>query len=149
MTYSKIWRILVVDDLPRWGETIQDMAHLLHCQVRVVTNLQAAVRELMNWSPHLILLDLHMPWESWEPLPELNQKYTPDQKALAFCEQVTTSPPLKHILVVIVSVESQPIHQERAALAGAHRYFTKGEFKIEQFQSLLDQLEAIYKPDDA
>ena len=148
MSYSKIWRILVIDDLPRWGETIQAMAVMLKCQVRIVTNLQAAVRELGSWSPHLILLDLHMPWESWEPLPRLSKKYPPSQKALAFCEQVTTEPSLKHILVVIVSVESQAIHQERAAQAGAHLFLTKGEFTVGHLEGLLGQLAEIYQPDD-
>lgn len=149
MSHSKVWRILVIDDLPRWGETIQDMGTLLHCQVRVVTNLQAAVRELGHWFPHLILLDLHMPWESWEPLPGFSQKYPPSQKALAFCEQVTTEAALKHILVVIVSVENQTVHQELAAQAGAHLFLTKGEFTVNHLEGLLAQLEDIYQPNDS
>jgi CheY-like chemotaxis protein len=89
-----------------------------------------------------------MPWETWQPQPKLSQKYSPNQKALAFCEQITTSPALKHLLVVIVSVESQVIHQQRAAQAGAHRYFTKGDFKTEHLESLLAQLEEIYRPEE-
>lgn len=140
------WRILVVDDLPVWGESVQAMAAMLDCDVHVATNLNAAVRELGNWSPHLILLDLHMPWDAWEPLPSLRRKYKPNQRTLAFCEQVTTEPTLNHIVIVIVSVENQIEHQEKAFHAGAHRFYTKGEFTTQQLEDLLKQMHTIYIP---
>ncbi len=147
MSDTKRWRVLVVDDLPRWGEIIRDMSSVLNCKVHVATNLRAAVRELAQWQPHLILLDLHMPWESWDPLPQFSQKYPPSQKTLAFCDQVTSEPSLKHILVVMVSVENQIVHQEQAAKAGAHTFYTKGEFSVDYLQGLLTQLESINTPE--
>jgi CheY-like chemotaxis protein len=143
------WRILVVDDLPLWGESVQTMAAMLECDVHVATNLNAAVRELGHWSPHLILLDLHMPWDAWEPLAELRHKYEPNQRTLAFCEQVTREPSLNHIVVVVVSVENQVEHQEKAFKAGAHRFFTKGEFTTQLLDDLLDQLHDIYAPSES
>ncbi len=40
------WRVLVVDDLPTWGDSVSSMAGLFDCELRVATNLGAAVREL-------------------------------------------------------------------------------------------------------
>lgn len=134
------WRVLVVDDLPAWGDGVSSMAGLFDCKVRVATNLSAAVRELARWQPQLIILDLHMPRDEWEPIPILGLKYKPNQKTLAFCEQVTTHPQLQHVIVAMVSVENQPEQQALALEAGAHFFYTKGDFGMERFEFLLSQL---------
>ena len=139
------WRVLVVDDLPTWGDGVMSMAELLKCEVRAVTNLQDAVRELSRWQPQLIILDLHMPRDEWEPEPLLRLKYKPNQKTLAFCEQVTTHPLLQHVVVAMVSVENQREQQALALEAGAHFFYTKGDFGVERFEFLLSQL-AIKSP---
>ncbi len=136
------WRVLVVDDLPTWGDGVMSMAELLQCEVRAVTNLQDAVRELAHWQPQLIILDLHMPRDEWEPEPLLRLKYKPNQKTLAFCEQVTTHPLLQHVVVAMVSVENQREQQALALEAGAHFFYTKGDFGVERFEFLLSQLAA-------
>lgn len=136
------WRVLVVDDLPVWGDGVRSMAGVLQCETRVVTNLSAAVRELARWRPHLIILDLHMPRDEWEPEPLLRLKYKPNQKTLAFCEQVTTHPQLQHVIVAMVSVENQLEQQALALEAGAHFFYTKGDFDLEKFEFLLAQLAA-------
>jgi CheY-like chemotaxis protein len=134
------WRVLIVDDLPTWGDSISSIAGLFNCDVRVTTNLTAAVRELARWQPQLIILDLHMPRDEWEPLPLLGLKYKPNQKTLAFCEQVTTHPQLSHVVVAMVSVENQVEQQALALDAGAHFFYTKGDFDVEKFEFLLSQL---------
>jgi CheY-like chemotaxis protein len=139
---STPWRVLIVDDLPKWGDSISSMASLFDCDVRVTTNLSAAVRELARWQPQLIILDLHMPRDEWEPVPQLALKYKPNLKTLAFCEQVTTHPQLSHVLVAMVSVENQLEQQALALEAGAHFFYTKGEFNVEKFDFLLSQLTA-------
>lgn len=136
------WRVLVVDDLPAWGDGVRSIAGLFDCELRVTTNLSAAVRELARWQPQLIILDLHMPRDEWEPEPLLRLKYKPNQKTLAFCEQVTTHPQLQHVIVAMVSVENQLEQQALALEAGAHCFYTKGDFGVEKFESLLSQLAA-------
>jgi CheY-like chemotaxis protein len=145
MTEQKRWRILIVDDLPVWADTIKTMAHMFGCDIRLATNLESAVRELVQWSPHLILLDLHMPWDAWEPLPTIGRKYKVNQRTLAFCEQVTSEPALSHIVVAVTSVESQAEHQALAFQAGAHRYYTKGDFSVNHLEDLLSQVQALYR----
>ncbi len=141
---TRPWRILVVDDLPIWADSVKLWASSFNCQVRLATNLQSAVRELVRWSPHLILLDLHMPWDAWQPMPSIGHKYRMDQRSLAFCEQVRSEPSLSHIIIVITSVESQIEHQQMAFHAGAHRYFNKGDFSVQHLEDLLDQVQTVY-----
>jgi CheY-like chemotaxis protein len=138
------WRILVVDDLPLWADSIKVWANSFNCEVRLATNLQSAVRELGQWSPHLILLDLHMPWDAWQPLPAIGHKYRMDQRTLAFCEHVRSEPSLSHIIIAVTSVESQFEHQQMAFHAGAHRYYSKGEFTAQHLKDLLSQVQAVY-----
>jgi len=127
------WRVLVVDDLPVWADNVRAFAEMHRCGFRLATDLSAAVRELARWRPHLIILDLHMPRDPWQPIPELRDKYNPNQKTLAFCEQVTSHPQLSHILVAVVSVEQQLEQQELACKAGAHFFYNKGQFSINKF----------------
>jgi CheY-like chemotaxis protein len=131
------WRVLVVDDMAIWANTIRHFSSLFNCEVRHASRLTAAVQELTRWKPQLIILDLHMPRDPWQPIPALQGKYAPDQKTLAFCEQVTTHPKLAHVLVTITSVEQQPEQQANAMSAGAHYFFTKGDFDVDKFTSLL------------
>ncbi|KAA3659303.1 MAG: response regulator [Chloroflexi bacterium] len=134
------WRILVVDDMSIWAETIRQFSTLFNCKVRHAARVGAAVQELARWKPHLILLDLHMPRDPWQPIAALQGKYSSDYKTLAFCEQVTSHPKLSHILVAITSVEEQAEQQAFALSAGAHHFFTKGEFNVEQFSLLLTEV---------
>ncbi len=133
-------RILIVDDLPVWADSVSAMASLYDCEVRIATTLNTAVRELARWQPQLIILDLHMPRDTWEPIPALRKKYLPTQKTLAFCEQVTTHPQLQDVIVAIVSVENQVEQQMLALQAGAHFFYTKGNFDAAKFSFLLDQI---------
>ena len=137
---SPPYRILIVDDLPVWADSASAIAGLFNCETRVATTLNTAVRELARWRPQLIILDLHMPCDTWEPVPALRKKYLPTQKTLAFCEQVTTHPQLSHVVVAIVSVENQVEQQMLALQAGAHFFYTKGDFDAAKFSFLLDQL---------
>jgi CheY-like chemotaxis protein len=137
------WRVLVVDDLPVWADNVRAYAEMHGCEYRLATDLSAAVRELARWRPHLIILDLHMPRDPWEPILELRGKYKPNQKTLAFCEQVTSHPQLSHILVAVVSVEQQLEQQELACKAGAHFFYNKGEFSVHKFEFLLNQLQMV------
>lgn len=134
------WRILIVDDLPVWANVVRDMAIRLKTEVRLATNLNVAVRILNDWEPHLILLDMHMPRDKWEPKAALQDKYDPSLKTLAFCEQITSDPRWRQVMMVMTSVEEQSRLQELAATAGAHAFFTKDDFNGQKLQELLQQL---------
>ena len=135
-------RILIVDDLPVWADSISAFAGLFGCEARTATTLQTAVRELIRWQPQLIILDLHMPRDEWEPVHAIGQKYAPNQKTLAFCEQVTSHPKLGHVIVAMVSVENQVEQQALALRAGADFFYTKGDFNVDKFEFLLNQIRA-------
>lgn len=134
------WRILIVDDLPVWAASVRSMAQRLNGEVRLATNLKAAVRALRHWEPHLVLLDLHMPRDTWEPIETLSNRYAPHLKTLAFCEQITSHPDLTKVMVVMTSVEEQPRLQELAAVAGAHDFYTKDDFNTEKLRKILEEV---------
>jgi CheY-like chemotaxis protein len=135
------WRILVVDDLPMWEETIRIMAKPLGAEVRAAANLSLALREVSRWDPHLVLLDLHMPRDSWVPQKKLLEKYGRTLPTLAFCELVTTTPQLNHIKVILTSVESKGILKRLARQASAHGFCPKGELNFNKLKELLGELE--------
>ncbi len=135
-------RVLVVDDLYKFYSEVKRFAALLDCETRLATNLTVASRELEQWTPHIILLDLHLPSDRWEPPPELRHKYEPTQKALAFCQQVTASPRFQDVRVFFVSVDRQARHMELARQAGAHGFLRKSHFTMEVFERLLTRVRA-------
>lgn len=136
------WRVLIVDDLPRWAEVILDYSKILPCDIRHATSLVVAAQILKTWKPQLILLDLHMPRDDWKPHETLRDKYLMDQKTLAFCEQITTLSPAEATMVVITSVEKQEVEQQRALDAGAFRFYTKENFRLDDLEELLQILQA-------
>lgn len=137
---GELWRVLVVDDLPLWANQIRDYGRLFPCEVRHAVRLSAAAQEVARWDPHLIILDFHMPRDPWQPIEALKAKYAPDQKTLAFCEQIVTHPKLKDIVVIFCSVEEQAEQQALTRRAGAADFFTKGEFSINLFASVLQRV---------
>lgn len=137
---GELWRVLVVDDLPVWVNQIHDYCRLFPCEVRHAARLSAAAQEVARWHPHLIILDLHMPRDPWQPIEALQGRYPPDQKTLAFCEQVVTHPKLKDIIVIFCSVEEQAEQQALTRKAGAADFFTKGEFSIALFAHVLQRV---------
>lgn len=132
-------RVLIVDDLPHWADVIRGYSHLYDCEVRHATNLTAALKDVARWRPQIILLDLHMPRDAWQPKSGLKRKYGPAQKSLAFCEQVTSHPELQDVLVVITSVEDQSEQKAAGLAAGAFAFYTKAEFNVESFAALLEK----------
>lgn len=135
------WRVLVVDDLPRWAEVVLDYSNMLPCDIRHVSSLMTAAQTLKTWKPQLILLDLHMPRDDWKPQDTLRHKYLVDQKTLAFCDQVVNSAESEETMVVIVSVEKQEVEQQKALVAGAFRFYTKESFHLGELEDLLQILQ--------
>ena len=141
------WRILVVDDRFKFGETVRDIATLFGCTTHLALNLSAAVHQLIHWEPHLILLDLHLPPDEWEPVPALQTKYDPTQRSLALCEQITSHPRFQNITVCIVTVDDQPQQRMLANQAGAHFFWTKSEFGADALEVTLRHVQAATQPD--
>ena len=101
-----------------------------------------AAQALKTWKPQLILLDLHMPRDDWKPPDTLRDKYLVDQKTLAFCDQVVNSAESEETMVVITSVEKQEVEQQKALVAGAFRFYTKENFRLDDLEELLQILQA-------
>jgi CheY-like chemotaxis protein len=145
------WRILVVDDRVQFVNGVRDMAVLIDCDVKAAFSLKTAAEELTNeklahWTPHLILLDLHLPSRGWKPHAVLRDQYDPTLYALAFCRQVRAHPRLKNVVVCIVTVDDQQEQREMARQAGAHAFYLKDGFHYDTLETLLAHLEAMHSP---
>jgi CheY-like chemotaxis protein len=140
------WRVLIIDDRAKFADAVRDMAHLYGCETRTALNLSTAVQEVTQWQPHLVILDLHMPVDKWEPKPALGAKYNLTQRSLAFCEQLTTHPRLHHVVVCVVSVDNQVEQVQLAEHAGAHRFWPKDGFGANEFEEMLRLVESANTP---
>ncbi len=134
-------RVLVVDDLLYWADSIRKYSLLYDCEIRHAVNFPAAIKEVRRWRPQIILLDLHMPPDDWKPEESLKQVYGPARKSLAFCKQITSHPKLQEVLVIITSVENQTEHLEAGLAAGAFAFYTKPDFSVEVFGGLMAEAE--------
>ncbi|HEX3052150.1 MAG TPA: hypothetical protein VHP83_15935 [Aggregatilineaceae bacterium] len=141
------WRVLIVDDRPAFAAEVRRIASLFNCNLVAVPDLIGAIRVIRRMPPHLILLDLHLPSDDeWEPSPELQKKYDPTQKSLAFCEIVTTHPTLSSITICVVSVDNQPAQMETVKQAGAHAFCLKSDFNVDFFEKLLQHIASSFTP---
>lgn len=132
--------VLVVDDMSLWADTIAGYCVVSDCDMRHATNLTTAVQLVARWRPQLILLDMHLPRDGWEPAPPFQGKYPPNLRSLAFCDQVVSHPQLQQTRVIVTSVDDQQETKQRALAAGAFAYYTKGEFSLDVFSRLLENL---------
>lgn len=135
-----MFRVLVVDDRFEYGQLVKEMGDFLSCETLIVTNFSTAAQQIVDWDPHLLLLDMHLPQDSWEAVPSIREKYDPTQKSLAFCEQTRRHPRLRHTVVIFVSVDNQPEQKELAKSAGAHGYFTKDQFNTEKLEAVINKI---------
>ena len=139
-------RVLVVDDLIHWADSIKKYSLLYNCEVHHAVNFPAAIKDVRQWRPQLILLDLHMPSDSWQPEATLKMAYGPARKSLAFCKQITSHPQLQDVIVVITSVENQAEHMQAGVEAGAFAFYTKPDFTVDIFEALLAEAEKRANP---
>jgi CheY-like chemotaxis protein len=137
---SQPWRILVVDDNKRVADIFARRFDALDCLTKVATQLSSARRDLVEWKPHLILLDLHMVDENWRRENEIAKKY--EYITLAFCAQVTSDPAFHNVMIAFLTIDDS--YREIGLQAGAHEYFIKDElFDSEDMRKeLLDKLQA-------
>src|SRR3989344_7945775 len=131
-------RILVVDDKETWADLIKsDIQITLECHVHIVTDLNSAMHKVVQWKPHIIFLDIHIPLGDWKPVPKLQTKYDLTQQSFAFCEQVVSSRKLPTTFLIMMSVDNQEQYIALAKKAGARHYFDKSENFVEFFEGIL------------
>jgi len=110
-------RILVVDDNQSNLEIVQELLVLAgYSYISVLNDSRQAVDAIVNETPDLVLLDLHMPHlTGYEVLERLGQRLPPD----AF------------IPILVFTADSTPAARQRALDLGANDFITKPVDNVE------------------
>ncbi len=111
-------RILIVDDNPSIGSLIQDvLGELSDVELRVVTSGFEAGAEVVNFRPHLIVLDIM--------LPDLDGRHV--------ARYIRANPQTRKVKIIAVTVLSDEVSRTDIMAAGFDGYVTK-PFSIEELR---------------
>jgi PleD family two-component response regulator len=108
-------RILIADDNAQGVELLE--AYLADCdyEVRTATDGEETLRQVREWQPDLILLDIMMPRIS----------------GFEVCKRLRADPATRDIVVLMITALDQPSDVERAVEAGTDEFLTKPINKAE------------------
>lgn len=109
MDSEQEWRVLIVDD----QETNRDLLVQLLTEVgftaRPATDVKQAMREMMNWHPHIVLLDLMMP----------------DIDGYQAIRAIRAIPPIANTPILVMSASVMDDSFERSMELGANIFLRK------------------------
>jgi len=122
------WRALIVDD----QETNRDLLVQLLTEVgfvaRPAAGVQQALRELMNWHPHIVLLDLMMP----------------DIDGYQAIRAIRALPPIANTPIIVMSASVMEDSIDRAIELGANIFLKKPFQENDLFDAIRQLLEVEY-----
>jgi len=118
------WRILLVEDNDINRQMLDD--YLVYCgyQVCGLESGASFFQTLVDFKPHLILLDLKLP----------------DIDGYTLLQQLKKITGLRYIPVIVVSAFAFKAEQQRALNLGANRYFVKPVNLMDLKQAIEDEL---------
>jgi CheY-like chemotaxis protein len=139
MTIQPTWEVMVVDDMPQFGQLVEQYTRMVDfaCSLRCIATLREAEKALKIKAPHLLLLDVNMPADQWSPLPQFQKLHKPGT-TLAFCGQIASDPKLATMGIIMVSVESQI--KEDCKRVGAHGFYNKYDFTVDIFEKVIRRI---------
>ncbi len=105
MTHS----VLVVEDEPNIVMSLEFLMKKAGYAVRVARDGDAAVRELEESPPDLILLDVMMPGRG----------------GFDICQLVRSNPDWAHIKIIMLTAKGREVEREKGMALGADDYITK------------------------
>jgi DNA-binding response OmpR family regulator len=109
MAERRLPRILIAEDTPQAAELLEVYLSEGSYDVRIAPDGEQALREVKEWSPDLVLLDVMMPRHS----------------GFEVCKRLRADPATRGIGVIMVTALDQPSDVEKAIEAGAHDFLTK------------------------
>lgn len=101
--------ILVVDDEPSILLSLQYLMTKMGYEVRTASDGDAALQEVENAPPNLILLDVNM--------PKCN--------GFEVCETIRANPAWSQVRIVMITAKGRDIEKEQGLALGADDYITK------------------------
>jgi CheY-like chemotaxis protein len=108
-------RVLIADDNPQGVELLEAYLSGSAYDIRTAADGEETLRQVQQWRPDLILLDIMMPKIS----------------GFEVCKRLRANPATRDIAVLMITALDQPSDVERAVEAGTDDYLTKPINKAE------------------
>ena len=102
-------RVLIADDNPQGAELLEAYLGDNDYEVRITADGEATLRQIQQWHPDLILLDIMMPKIS----------------GFEVCKRLRADPATRDTAVLMITALDQPSDIERAVEAGTDDFLTK------------------------
>lgn len=106
---DRLPRILIADDNPQGVELLEAMLAGLDCEIRTAADGEETLRQVKDWHPDLLLLDVMMPRAS----------------GFEVCKRLKSDPATRDIVVIMVTALDQASDIDRAVEAGTNDFLTK------------------------
>jgi PleD family two-component response regulator len=108
-------RVLIADDNPQGVELLEAYLNGSDYEIRTAADGEETLRQVKQWRPDLILLDIMMPKIS----------------GFEVCKRLRADPATRDVAVLMITALDQPSDVERAVEAGTDDYLTKPINKAE------------------
>ena len=108
-------RVLIADDNPQGVELLEASLSGSDYEIRTAADGEETLRQVQQWRPDLILLDIMMPKIS----------------GFEVCKRLRANPATRDVAVLMITALDQPSDVERAVEAGTDDYLTKPINKAE------------------
>jgi CheY-like chemotaxis protein len=119
-------KVLVVDDDPEIVTFLSTLLELEGIESSVATSAAAALEQLQQGAPDLVLLDIAMP----------------DRDGIDLCKELKSDPRTAEVPVFVVSARPGKDVVERALAAGAEEFIRKPFENAELISRIRDRLSA-------
>jgi PleD family two-component response regulator len=110
-------RVLIADDNPQGVELLEAYLAENDYEIRTASDGEETLRQVAEWQPDLILLDIMMPKIS----------------GFEVCKRLRANPATRDMAILMITALDQPSDVERAVEAGTDDYLTKPINKTELF----------------
>jgi len=112
---SEAPRVLIADDNPQGVELLEAYLTGTDYELRTATDGEETLRQIRQWKPDVILLDVMMPKIS----------------GFEVCKRLRADPQTRDIAVLMITALDQPSDIDRAVEAGTNDFLTKPINKAE------------------
>jgi DNA-binding response OmpR family regulator len=102
-------KVLIVDDEPNIVTSLEFLMQHAGFEVRSAADGEQALREIAEFRPHVILLDVMLPLRD----------------GFEVCEHIRSDPALRHTKVVMLSAKGRDVEVAKGLALGADLYVTK------------------------
>jgi DNA-binding response OmpR family regulator len=126
MAATRVPRILIVDDTPQAAELLEAYLANEPYELRIAGGGEQALKDVAEWQPDLLLLDIMMPKVS----------------GFEVCKRLKASAATQQVMILMTTALDEPADIERAVEAGTDDFLSKPINKTELLHRVRSLLRA-------